>query len=149
MRLLKWLKSRFQMAPINRVAAVDVGDETITFRWAGGSTSSLRWENIERVVIRTTDAGPFDDDVFFVVQAAGTTYVIPQGAAGTNQLRERLQQLPDFDNEAIINSMGCTDNQEFVCWEREWTRRGGRPTCCLASPNVSNSLLSASKFQFG
>mgnify|MGYP001544696844 CR=1 FL=1 len=62
--------------------------------------------------------GPFDDDVFFVIETADKNFVIPQAAPGASQLLERFQQLPGFDNEAVIDSMGCTDNKEFVCWER-------------------------------
>lgn len=35
-----------------------------------------------------------------------------------SQLLERLQQLDGFNNEAVIDSMGSTDNNEFICWER-------------------------------
>jgi hypothetical protein len=44
--------------------------------------------------------------------------VIPQAAPGASQLLERLQQLPGFNNQAVIDSMGCTDNKQFLCWER-------------------------------
>jgi len=29
-----------------------------------------------------------------------------------------LQQLPGFDNAAVIAAMQSTDNQRFLCWER-------------------------------
>jgi hypothetical protein len=73
---------------------------------------------VQRVLIRTTDRGPFDDDVFFIVETSGKNYVIPQQALGAGQLLESFQQLPGFDNEAVIDSMGCTDNKDFLCWER-------------------------------
>ena len=118
MSLLRWFKSKFEMAPLNRVAAVTCDDQTINFRWARGSTASSTWDEIRRVLIRTTDRGPFDDDVFFVIETADKNFVIPQTAPGASQLLERLQQLPGFDNEAVIDSMGCTDNMEFLCWEQ-------------------------------
>ena len=101
------------MAPVNRVAAVTCDDQTINFRWARGSTASSTWDDIRRVSIRTTDLGPFDDDVFFVVETAGKNFVIPQAAPGASQLLERLQQFPGFDNDAVINSMGCTTTKSF------------------------------------
>ena len=118
MRLFGWFKSRFDMTPINRVSAVTCDGSLLQFRWARGSTASVSWEDVRRVLIRTTDGGPFDDDVFFIVEASGNDYVIPQQATGAGQLLERLQQLPGFDNEAAIHSMGCTENKDFVCWER-------------------------------
>lgn len=118
MNLLRWFKSKFEMAPLNRVAAVTCDDQGISFRWAKGSTASSTWDDIQRVLIRTTDLGPFDDDVFFVIETSDNSFVIPQTAAGASQLQERLQELPGFDNEAVIDSMGCTDNKQFLCWER-------------------------------
>jgi len=118
MRLFRWIKSRFEMAPINRVSVVACDSTALQFQWARGSTTSIHWDDVQRVLIRTTDRGPFDDDVFFVVEASGENYVIPQQAAGAEQLLSRLQQLPGFDNEAVIESMGCTDNKDFLCWER-------------------------------
>ena len=119
MRLFRWFKSRFEMALVNRVSAVTCDSSLLQFHWARGSTASVRWNDVQRVLIRTTDGGPFDDDVFFIVEASGKSYVVPQQAAGAEQLLERLQELPGFDNEAVIESMGCTDNKEFLCWERE------------------------------
>lgn len=117
MKFFGWFKPR-AMAPINRVAVVTCDDQTITFRWAWRSTASVNMSEVRRVLIRTTDQGPFDDDVFFIVETAAKTFVIPQAALGASQLLERFQQLPGFNNEAVIDSMGCTDNKEFVCWER-------------------------------
>lgn len=119
MRLFRWIKSRFEMAPINRVSVVTCGSTTLQVQWARGSTASIHWDDVQRVVIRTTDRGPFDDDVFLVLETPGRSYVIPQAAAGAGDLLGRLQQLPGFDNEAVIESMGCTDNRDFPCWERE------------------------------
>ena len=35
-----------------------------------------------------------------------------------NELLSRLQQLPGFDNEAVIKAMGSTNNAKFLCWKR-------------------------------
>jgi len=118
MSLFRWFKSRFEMAPINRVSVVTCDSTTLQFQWARGTTASIHWDEVHRVVIRTTDRGPFDDDVFLVLEASGRSYVIPQQAVGADELLGRLQQLPGFDNEAVIESMGCTDNKDFLCWER-------------------------------
>ena len=113
MNLLRWFRSKFEMAPINRVLAVDCHDDVFALRWAGGATESVNVDDIQRVAVRTTDQGPFDEDVFFMLEANNNTFLIPQGAEGTTQLLERLQQLPGFDNEALINSMCCMDNKVF------------------------------------
>jgi len=35
-----------------------------------------------------------------------------------NELLVRLQQLPGFNNEAVIKAMGSTTHNKFVCWKR-------------------------------
>jgi hypothetical protein len=118
MNFLRWIRSRFEMAPVNRVRAVNCEDEALEFRWALGSAAFAKWDDVQRVLIRTTDRGPFDDDVFLVMETSERRYVIPQTAVGAAQLLDRVQRLPGFDNEAVIESMGCTENSEFLCWER-------------------------------
>ena len=117
MTFFGWLKPR-AMAPINRVAVVTCDDQTITFRRAWRSAVSVNMNEVRRILMRTTDQGPFDDDVFFIVEVTGKTFVIPQAAPGASEMLEHFQQLPGFNNEAVIDSMGCTDNKEFLCWER-------------------------------
>ena len=75
MNILRWFKSKFEMAPLNRVAAVTCDDQCIKFRWARGSTASVTFDDIQRVLIRTTDQGPFDDDAFFVIETADSNFV--------------------------------------------------------------------------
>jgi hypothetical protein len=43
---------------------------------------------------------------------------VPQGAAESGALLERLQRLPDFDNGKVIEAMGSTGNARFVCWKK-------------------------------
>jgi len=118
MRLFQWFKDKFKHAPANRVTEVTFGDDAVELRWPRGPNETVRWSDVQRIVIRTTDRGPFDEDVFFVLEAAEDTFVIPQGADGVTELVERIQQLPGFNNEALIESMGCTDKKLFLCWER-------------------------------
>lgn len=56
----------------------------------------------------TTSAGPFTDDVFFVLtDADGRSETLPLGE--DPDLLPRLQKLPGFDNETFIEAMSCTD----------------------------------------
>ena len=118
MKLFQWFKEKFDLAPLNRVASVTCDGNVVNLRWISGSTESVSWSDVERVVIRTTDMGPFDEDVFFILETDNKKLVIPQEAEGTTPLLERLQELPGFDNEALIESMCCTDNKVFPCWDR-------------------------------
>jgi hypothetical protein len=53
-----------------------------------------------------------------VLHGASSGCVIPQGATGHKRLLERLQELPGFDNEAVIRAMASTSNDTFVAWVR-------------------------------
>jgi hypothetical protein len=43
---------------------------------------------------------------------------VPQGATGDRLLLERLQALPGFDNNAVIEAMSSTSRRRFLCWQR-------------------------------
>jgi hypothetical protein len=119
MGLRRWLATRFPHWPVNRVARVAADDAGLRFVRVSGDQELVPWNEVVRVLIRTTDKGPFDDDVFFVVATTNESLVIPQPAQGCNELLYALQQLPGFDNAAVIDAMGCADNREFLCWERK------------------------------
>ena len=84
----------------------------------GGQKESVRWDALEEVLLMTTDQGPLEPDVFWVLSGGETGVVVPQGATGERALLERLQQLPGFDSRPVIEAMGCTDNRQFSCWKR-------------------------------
>lgn len=100
--------------------SVRCDDAGIHAAFADGAAWTVGWGELERVVIRTTDEGPFADDVIWMLQTPGGVYAVPQGVEGESALLERLQALPGFDNQAVISAMGSVDNAVFPCW-----RRGG------------------------
>jgi hypothetical protein len=115
----RWLAERFPNSPLNHATSVVPDAEAVQFERLDGLSGSLAWEQVTRVTIRTTDQGPFVEDVFYILESAdGETLVVPQMAPGCEELLSALQALPGFDNEAVIAAMACTDNQEFLCWER-------------------------------
>lgn len=100
---------------------VTFDDEAVTRFQPDGTTQTVRWDDLVDVAIVTSGGGPWEDDVVWMLAARegveGCT--IPGQAAGTEQLLERLQQLPGFDNEAVIRAMGSTEFAFFPCWRRE------------------------------
>jgi len=128
MGLLRWLAVRFPDMPLHRVSSLAVDEEGIRCIRRTGTRETVSWEQINRVLLRTTDKGPFDDDVFFVLETATGTLVIPQAVKGSYELLSYLQRLPDFDNERVIEAMSCTENREFLCWQRAPAAEPGAPT---------------------
>jgi hypothetical protein len=112
---LKLLRGRLRERP-KAVATFD--DHGAACRWPDGTVASVAWDQLRSVEIRTTEAGPFAEDVFLVLHADDSDCVVPQEAEGFGGLLERLQRLPGFDHEAISAAMTCTDNATFPCWRR-------------------------------
>lgn len=95
-------------------------DESITTRFADGTRKTVHWAELTKVVIVTTDEGPFVDDVFWRLYAGDDVKVAyPQIVEGSGPLLDAMQErLEGFDNEAVITAMGSTDNARFTVWER-------------------------------
>jgi hypothetical protein len=100
------------------LSVVNVSDSGVSCLRPDGAAESLKWDDLQRVEILTTDAGPFAPDVFWVLHGSETGCVVPQGATGESTLLRRLQSLPGFSNEAVMQAMASTTNQEFLCWQR-------------------------------
>src|SRR4051794_5572709 len=99
-------------------ATVTFDDDGVTCRRPDGLVEAVRWADLQIVLIQTIDAGPAVDDVFWVLGGGDSGCVVHSEAEGMNLLLERLQRLPGFDNNAVIQAMSCTENQNFVCWKR-------------------------------
>jgi hypothetical protein len=78
---------------------------------------AVRWEDLIKVSIVTTDEGPFVEDLFWLLHSKdGRGCVVPHADAVEANLLARLQRLPRFDNEAVISASGSTQGAEFTCW---------------------------------
>jgi hypothetical protein len=98
-------------------------DETdVRVEWPGQPEQSLPWSELVEVAIKTTDEGPWNPDVFWVLRFQSGSLVFPQGATGERDMLRRLQELPGFDDEELIKAMGCTENDEFGLWRKDSPR---------------------------
>ncbi len=108
-------------APRASVAATDAG---IVATAPDGATQSVRWDALARVTIRTTDAGPWAEDVFWLLEdGAGQVRVrYAGGADGTQEALAAMQaRLAGFDDAQVVAAMGSTGNAAFPVWERRAT----------------------------
>ncbi len=115
-KLLSWLmQCAFKMLEwaTRRRRFVRADADRVTYRGR-----SIELAKLASVRVMTTADGPFLPDVFWVLAGAdGARLIIPQEASGSQGLLDRLQSLPMFDNEAVLQAMVCTDAGEFVCWQ--------------------------------
>lgn len=131
MSWMDWLKSKVTSSMETDPEAMPAGENredswTVTITDArvscarpGGMVESVEWDDLKEVVIVTNDEGPFAIDVMWLLIGDESGCVVPLGVTGEDALIERLQALPGFDNEVMIEAMGSTNNRRFVCWERK------------------------------
>src|SRR5581483_6670864 len=95
-----WLRRLWRSNATPPKAFVSFDDKLVYYHRPDGAKEEVSWSELAAVEILTTDAGPFLCDVFFVLHGNERGCVVPQEAEGCNELLERLQQLPGFDNQA-------------------------------------------------
>jgi hypothetical protein len=94
-------------------------DKLITLDDGVGEVASMLWSSLGTVTVMTTNLGPFEIDLFWVLtdKDGWQTLMIPMDAQGEKELLEAMQaRLPGFDNMAVIEAMSSTDNGVFQVW---------------------------------
>lgn len=102
---------------------VEVDERQITyFGPYGGHAVSV--DDLTRVEIITSDLGPFDGDIVWVLHSADAPpLIIPAGATGAQRIHDALLALPGVDFRRVVEAMGSTENRRFVIWQRVDPRR--------------------------
>jgi len=94
-------------------------DKLISVDDGSGHVSALSWSEIGNVTVLTTNAGPFETDLFWVLsdRDGRTTIMIPMDAAGEHALLVAMQaRLAGFDNMAVVEAMSSVENGVFQIW---------------------------------
>lgn len=100
------------------MAGVEITDRFVRRTLDNGRIEEVGWQELTEVRIITTADGPFADDVFFVlIGVRGNGCVVPHSAA-SHEFLCRLQQLPGFDHEKVIEAMCTVADRQFLLWRR-------------------------------
>jgi len=94
-------------------------DKEVRVVWPDQEDEVVPWDELRAVMIETTGEGPFACDFFWVLVGDNGGCVVPQEAPGSEALLDRLQKLPGFDNQAVIDASASVENIRFLCWERD------------------------------
>ena len=78
----------------------------------------MRVEDIREIGVETTDAGPFVDDAFWLINRDTDSLRIPQDSPVFKELMDYFGSLPGFDWKPFTEAMSCTDCHYFLCWRR-------------------------------
>ncbi len=98
---------------------VELTEDGVIYHQSDGVSRTVLWDELQAVLLQTTDEGPFAEDVWWILVDDDGHCVIPQGASGEAELLVQLQHLPGFDNDAVIAAMGSVENKQFVCWQHQ------------------------------
>lgn len=107
-------------AGTSRWPEIIMSEEEIICKNPSG-TDRVRWQDIVKIQVLTTDEGPAVCDVFFVLLDANDRgVVIPQDKqAEFNSVLEKVTAYPGFDHALFIESMGHTQVKWFTIWEKK------------------------------
>jgi hypothetical protein len=120
--LSKLLRRHREALPHGRTqSAVRVShdDRIITVDSGAGSVATLLWSNLANVAILTTEAGPLQMDLFWILSDRDrrNALTIPMDAEGEHALLKAMQtRLAGFDNMAVVEAMSSAGRGVFQIW---------------------------------
>lgn len=124
--MLDWLTKLFrrhqEALPQRRIASsvtVTHDDKVIAVDTGTGGVAALAWSELANVAILTTDAGPFQIDLFWILsdRDGRRSLTIPMDANGEHLLLKTMQaRLAGFDNMAVVEAMSSTGADVFQIW---------------------------------
>jgi hypothetical protein len=115
-----WFIGSARNRPAETSFRVDTDDNGIMVTMPSGARATLRWVDLTRVTIRTTDEGPMATDVFWEFHTAtrSPAFAVPGGATGESDLVSVLgRRLPGFRHDEVVRAMASTTNDLFLIWE--------------------------------
>lgn len=115
--LLKCFKVPSMKPPLKENFSVN--EDAILREFSDGSFEKVSFADLSRVTIATTDAGPYFEDLFFILETDTGGTIVSHEWAIKLDLLSRLEKLPNFNHEAVIQAMCCTDNNKFVLWQKD------------------------------
>jgi hypothetical protein len=113
--LRSWGKNRSEAAIFERDVRVSVSDHGLASAYRTGAAQSIAWSDVQRILVKTNDSGPWGADVWWVLEGTTSKCEFPQGATGEDAaLAEIRRRFPSFE----VKGMNSVTNATFVCWEK-------------------------------
>ncbi|TXT54695.1 MAG: hypothetical protein BAJALOKI1v1_2130004 [Promethearchaeota archaeon] len=102
---------------INRV---EIDSKKLTIFWTEEEKEIFYLSNLKKVALNTTDEGPFEPDIFWLLMFR-IPIMVPSDELipGSLKITDYMLELPNFDYDKFIEAMSSTEQQAFELWERE------------------------------
>jgi len=83
-----------------------------------GKAEIIPWARLREVVVETTAAGPWAEDFYLILWVDGRRRPVKIPDPLIPLVLTSVQQLPNFDNNALIRATGSIERARFSCWTR-------------------------------
>lgn len=77
---------------------------------------TIKWNELVDIKLINTDKGPFENDVWLVLNGRFNQCVIPNNCKGYEEIFNIVSKFDNFNFENVIKSMTSTGNEEFLLW---------------------------------
>ena len=108
------------------------------------NTQTYTMKSLYKVSVLTTDEGPFVDDVALALFFTDIIIAIPSEHPDYQNTYDQLSKTLKFNYEEYIKAMSCSDNAEFVLWEK-YDNSEDMIFCPLVDKDVSSVFDYVSK----
>lgn len=97
-----------------RAVHVRLADAGLEVVCPGRDTQYLAWSDVSRILVETSDSGPWGPDVWWVLEGGAVTCSFPQGATGESAA---LDEIKRRFSGLEAKGMNSVESATFVCWE--------------------------------
>lgn len=119
MGLFQKIFGAFSSKPPEDYYKVTLSETNICVEHPKHGIQKIDWKNILTIKLINTDVGPAGIDIWLALVGKNETCLIPHGHKSFDKVYNLVSKYEDFNLENFINSMSCTDDAEFILWERK------------------------------
>jgi len=98
---------------------VTITDDAITVEHPKRKTETAYWDDLNAIKLINTDEGPWLPDIWLALIGTKSGCTIPHGSKGFEDAYNIISKYEGFNLELFIESMSCTNNAEFLLWEKK------------------------------
>ncbi|OGC18746.1 hypothetical protein A2526_02315 [candidate division WOR-1 bacterium RIFOXYD2_FULL_36_8] len=118
--MLNFFKNLFKKNKLNYESefVVEYNNQGIGVRHPKHDYEYIKWNDVNQIMVITTDQGPMLCDLWIVLSGDNTSCSIPQGATGFDKLFDAFKKFDNFRWKSFFDAMASTNNNKFICWEK-------------------------------
>ena len=94
-------------------------DEIIVTHKGRHYKESVKWDDIQKIEVITTDEGPYLPDFYILLHGTDGGCAVPLGAENFDELFDRFATLQGFNYERYITATSSVDIANFIVWEKD------------------------------